>query len=68
MGREPFVQVLPAERRRSIFVVPDNRADIISPKNLDAVLSRFDLHDQFRDAYNRFFQLAAPGNLPFPVV
>ncbi len=52
---------------KSIYVVPDNRANVISPKNLVPVLERFEILDQFRDAYNSHFKLLPPGNLPFNV-
>jgi hypothetical protein len=52
-------------RGKSIYVVPDNRANIISPKNLVAVLERFEILRQFRDAYNRYFKLLPSGSLPF---
>jgi hypothetical protein len=50
---------------KSMYVVPDNRQDLISPKNLGAVLAKSELLDDFCDHYNRFFGLIQPGDLPF---
>jgi len=51
---------------KSIYVVPDNRAEVISPKTINSVLERFELKEKFPDAYNHFFNLTKPGDLPFP--
>jgi len=81
MQREFFVYAIPSTSKpgvrlvespfklkdgKSIYVVPDDRADIISPKNINAVLERFELREKFSEAYNRFFKLTPPGELPFP--
>lgn len=46
---------------KSMRVMADDRAEVISPRNIMSVCARFDIkEDQFRSGYNEFFKLSPP--------